>query len=73
MKSTSDFLEDRDAPVETLLFYHRETEKAVRVSIRGNDAGGFWLPKSQIDITKISGGKIRFTWPAWMARSKGLI
>lgn len=58
--------------IVTELFLHGETEKAVRVSIRGVDAGGFWLPKSHIDIQRISGGKIRFEWPAWRARSKGL-
>ncbi len=61
-----------DEIVTTELFLHGETEKAVRVSMRGNDAGGFWLPKSHIDIQRISAGKIRFEWPAWRARQKGL-
>lgn len=58
--------------VTSCLHYHGETEKAVKVSIRGDEAGGFWLPKSKIEVTKISGGKITFDWPQWLAESKGL-
>jgi len=47
-----------------------EREHAVLVS-DGDDE--YWLPKSQIEIKKISGESVIVTIPDWLAKDKGII
>lgn len=64
-------------PVELTFFYHGDTDKAWRLSETGIEGGGFWMPKSQVDLAyvgKLEDGKaVVATVPEWLAKSKGLI
>lgn len=54
-------------------FMHAETDRAVLVSETGApDDDKIWLPKSQIDIIHIKGGRILMEVPDWLAQDKGL-
>jgi len=52
---------------------HAITEKAVRVSLTGEDEKAVWLPLSQAEVLKRSRGTAVVTLPEWLAREKGLI
>lgn len=61
-----------DPIITTELFFHGESQKAIKVSTRGKDDGVFLLPKRQINILSIVGGKVRFEWPARIATRYGM-
>ena len=51
---------------------HYQTDKAVHVSLDGNEAKAVWLPRSQIELEAKPKGIVRVTLPEWLAIKKGL-
>ena len=63
--------------VDLDVMVHAETDRAVRVSLDGEDHGAVWLPRSQIEVhytgRKHNGAKLaQITLPEWLATREGL-
>lgn len=56
----------------TLLFRY-EKPLAIAVSEAGGKAPWIWLPRSEIQYEKITGGMVKVTMPEWLAVEKGLL
>lgn len=52
---------------------HHETAKAILVSDDGNKDNAVWLPLSQCEVERKSGGIVIVTLPEWLATDKGLV
>lgn len=52
---------------------HRVTAKAVLVSNDGDRDHAVWLPLSQCEIERETGGIVIVTCPEWLATDKGLV
>ena len=54
------------------LFFHAETENAIRVSHDGDDTTAIWLPKSQVEYQMRTPSTVIVTAPEWLVIDKGL-
>lgn len=52
---------------------HHETPKAILVSDDGDKDKAVWLPFSQCEVERKSGGIVIVTLPEWLATDKGLV
>ena len=59
--------------IDLAMHLHAETASAIKVSDNGEAKHAVWLPKSQIEIEKASGGNVCITLPEWLAIEKGLV
>lgn len=59
--------------VDLTVQIHMTTERAILVSDDGDDEKAVWLPLSQIEVERQSGGFATVTVPEWLAKNKGLI
>ena len=59
--------------IELSLVLHRQTEKAMLVSVDGNAKAAVWVPKVFLDITEEKNTILTVMMPERMAYEKGLI
>lgn len=60
---------------EITVHLHRQTDKAIHVSLNGKDGSAEWLPKSQITYDERAevGSVINVEVPVWLAERTGLV
>ncbi|MGY6709748.1 MAG: hypothetical protein ACXIVF_15620 [Rhizobiaceae bacterium] len=59
--------------VDLTMQMHAMTERAIRVSLDGDDGKAVWLPLSQVEVLRRPRGMVEITCPEHMALEKGLI
>ena len=52
---------------------HHQTEKAILVSLDGDETKAKWVPLSQIEINSENDGLLEITLPRWLAEDKELV
>lgn len=63
-----------DDPVEIEVYKHHATDKAIKVSLDGEDSNAVFVPLSKIEEMKPkSHGILMITIPEWLAIEKGLV
>ncbi len=76
MRTNTSNVEDELFEID--LFYHFETQEAIKVSEFGVEENAFWLPFSQIQIDEKKRSKsgdmiYHVSMPEWLAQKKDLI
>jgi hypothetical protein len=64
--------------IDIEVWVHRETDKALLVSLPADGAVFVWVPRSQVEVFSVTQGRggvyaAELTMPEWLAMERGLI